>query len=354
MEEDFGQDKTEAPTQRRREEAREQGRVAVSQDLTGGLILLAAVVLLYVGGTGLGNGLVKMVRHDLGNAGGYDLDPFTVRALFGYEFGRAGALFGLFFGLVFVTGLAVSLAQVGFRVTPNLLAIQWERLAPARGWQRIFSMAGAVRALVSILKVIVIVALAYWVVNGRMAQIAFLGGDSLASTAARAWDLVMRLALAIVSGLVLIGIMDYGFQWWRLERSLRMTRQELKEEIKRDDGNPQVKNRVRQLQREAAQRRMMHDVPKATVVITNPTHLAVALRYDRGVMASPRVVAKGAGFVADRIIEQARRHAVPIIERKPLAQALYQTVKVGKEIPVELFLVVAEVLAYVYRFRGMV
>jgi flagellar biosynthetic protein FlhB len=148
-------------------------------------------------------------------------------------------------------------------------------------------------------------------------------------------------------------VLDYAYQRWRFELSLRMTRQEMKEELKRDEGDPQVKARIRRLQREAAQKRMLQEVPKATVIITNPTHLAIALRYEQGAMGAPRVVAKGAGFVAERIVELARKNWVPIVQRPPLAQVLFKAVQVNQEIPAELYVVVAEVLAYVYRLRGI-
>jgi flagellar biosynthetic protein FlhB len=176
--------------------------------------------------------------------------------------------------------------------------------------------------------------------------------ENLASSISGAWRIVLQLGLAVAATLVALGTIDYGWQRWQLEQSLRMSRPEVKEEMKREQGNPQVKLRVRKLQREAAQKRMLKDVARATVVITNPTHLAVALRYDRYTMAAPRVVAKGAGVVAERIVERARRHAVVVLERKPLAQALFKAVKVGQEIPVALYQAVAEVLAFVFKLRS--
>ena len=353
MAEEDLQSKTEAPTERRREEARQQGRVAFSMDFTAAVQLLVAVVVLYVTGPSIGHGLRETTRWVLGGLQGYELDALGVQGLFRSLVVRVGELIGSLLGLVLAAGVAVSLVQTSFQFMPGLLTLRWERLSPVEGWNRLFSLSTTVRALLALLKVAIVVALAYWVIRGRIPQVGSLGESTLAGATGQAWDLVMRLALAIAAGLVLIGLADYGYQRYRLEMSLRMSRQELKEEIKRDEGDPQIKGRVRRLQREMAKRRMMREVPKATVVITNPTHLAVALRYDRTTMASPRLVAKGAGFVADRILEEARRHRVPIVQRPPLAQALYQTVKVGRAIPVELYYVVAEVLAYVYRLQGV-
>jgi flagellar biosynthetic protein FlhB len=196
--------------------------------------------------------------------------------------------------------------------------------------------------------------LAWAVLRGRGGLLVAAGDGDVGHLAARGWDLTLRLALSVAAALFLLGAADYGFQRFRFERALRMTRQEVKEELKREEGDPAVRARVRQVQREMARRRMMAAVPKASVVVTNPTHVAVALRYERGVTAAPRVVAKGEGFVAERIKELARRHGVPVVERRPLARALFKAVAIGQEIPRELFYVVAEVLAYVYRLRGAV
>jgi flagellar biosynthetic protein FlhB len=195
---------------------------------------------------------------------------------------------------------------------------------------------------------------AWWVLAGRSEQIAGLGqgvSPSLRGIVVQGWELVLRTALAIAGALAAIAVLDYILQRLRFERSLRMTREEVKEEIKREEGDPQVKARIRRLQRDAAQRRMLRAVPTASVIITNPEHVAVALQYDRATMPAPRVVAKGAGRVAKRIIELGRKSAVPVVERKPLAQALFRTVEVGREIPAGLYFVVAEVLAFVYRQR---
>lgn len=351
--EDF-ESKTEAPTQRRREEARQQGQVAFSADLVGAVQLLVAVVALSVNGASLGRGLLALARRDLSGNGQKVLDPLSVQGLFASLFSNGAELVGFLLGMIFAAAVAVGLMQTGFQFTPALLTLHWDRLSPATGWSRLFSLSTTVRALTSLLKVVIVAALAYWVIKGRVIQIAYLGETALKDALARIWDLAMRLALAIAGGLALVGVLDYGYQRFRLERSLRMSRQELKEELKREEGDPQIKGRVRRLQREMAQRRMMREVPKATVVVTNPTHLAVALRYARETMASPRLVAKGSGLVADRIVAEARRHQVPIVQRPPLAQALYRTVKLGQEIPAELYYVVAEVLAYVYRLRGTV
>jgi flagellar biosynthetic protein FlhB len=241
---------------------------------------------------------------------------------------------------------------VGFHVAPELLVPRWNRMSPAAGWSRMVSGASAMRGLMSLLKVAAVSVIAFWVLKGRANQIALLGAGSLSNALAQSWDIALRLALAIAAALVLVGLADYTFQRLRHEQSLMMSRQEVKEELRREEGDPHTRARIRRLAREVARKRMMDDVPRSTVVITNPTHLAIALRYDRGSMSAPRVVAKGAGAVAQRIVALARQHAVPVVERKPVAQALYKAVKIGQDIPAVLYYAVAEVLAYVYRLRA--
>jgi flagellar biosynthesis protein FlhB len=352
MAEELGQSRTEAPTPRRREEARDEGQVALSPDLSTGLILLAGLAVMAVAAQSFASGLLTYVRADLLHSWVADFTPEEVQRLFVTQFGRGLTLIGSTLGLVLVVGLAVGVLQVGVHFVPGLAAFKWERLAPANGWGRVFSASAGFRGLIAILKLLAVGVVVYWVLRGKAAQIADLTEVGLATSTHQAWVIAVHLALAVAGSLVLIGLTDYVFQRWRHEQTMRMTRQELKEEVKREEGDPQIKARVRKLQREAAKKRMMEDVPRATVVITNPTHLAVALRYDRASMTAPKVVAKGAGHVAQRIIDLARRHAVPVVERKPLAQALFKTVKIGQDIPAALYYVVAELFAYLYRLRG--
>jgi flagellar biosynthetic protein FlhB len=351
--EDF-QSKTEAPTQRHREDARRQGQVAYSSELAAGALLLAGVLGLWLGGKELGGGFREATKQNLSQLNVKDFGFDTAQEALTGLFSQGVRLLGPLFALLFAVALGIGLVQVGFHVLPELLSPNWERLSPATGWDRLFSRASIMRGLATALKVGVVAAVAIGMLRGRVVQISTLGENSLTTATSLAWDMALRLALAIAAGLMIVGVVDYGFQRWRLEQSLRMTRQELKDELKREEGDPQLRARIRKMQREMSRRRMMQDVPRASVVITNPTHLAVALHYERGAMPAPRVVAKGAGYVALQIVDLARRHAVPVVERQPIAQALYKAVAVGQNIPGALFVAVAEVLAYVYRLRGTV
>jgi flagellar biosynthetic protein FlhB len=244
-------------------------------------------------------------------------------------------------------------AQVGFQINTEKMTPNFEKLNPANGLQKLFSFAALVRGLLTLLKVIALGAVAYWVLEPRVGVITTLSRDRLRGATEAGWAVVMRLAVYLVAAVVLVALLDYVYQRRRFEQSLRMTREEVKRELKEEEGDPQIKARIRQMAKEWARRKMLTEVPKATVVVTNPTHYAVALRYDpaRGDDA-PVVVAKGTGWFAKRISDIARDAGVPVLERPPLARALHAEVREGQAIPGPLFRAVAEVLTFVYRLRG--
>ena len=323
-----------------------------SGELAGGLLLLAAMLLLAGMARGVGGTLVDAVHEGLATPRHETLAAGDAANLLGREFRRWLTSAGGLLGLLLFVGTGVAVAQVGFHLSPDKLSVDFGRLAPDDPLGKLISVAALVRGGLALLKMAALAALAWVVLHGRSGFLAAAGDGDAGHLAARGWELTLRLATSVAAALFVLGAVDYSFQRFRFERALRMTRQEVKEELKREEGDPAVRARVRRVQREMARRRMMSSVPKASVVVTNPTHIAVALRYERGVMAAPRVVAKGQGFVAERIMELARRHGIPVVERRPLARALFKAVAVGQEIPRELFYVVAEVLAYVYRLRG--
>ena len=352
MAEDFDREaRTEAPTPRRREEAAERGQFAVSTELTSGIIVFVGVGALAVLSHMLADRLLTHTRGALSTMPTDDLGPEVVQQLLGNTLGRGLSIIGALLGVLFVAALAANLAQVGVRFNGDRLAMDWDRVSPFH-FDRLLSWAKIVRGLVLLTKITAVAAVAWWILRNRGNEIARVGDSNLAAAIAGSWAVLLRLALGMAGTLLAIGVLDYGWQRWRFEQSLYMTRQELKDEIKREEGDPQVRGRIRRMQRERAQRKMFGEVPKATVVVTNPTHLAVALRYEPGKMDAPKVIAKGAGHIAKRIVALAKQHGVPVLERKPLAQALFKTVGLDKEVPMGLYLVVAEVLAYVYRFKG--
>jgi flagellar biosynthetic protein FlhB len=326
--------------------------VASSAELNTGVVLLAGSALLWLLGPAMATAMLGMFRWHMSFL---HWQEFGVR---GVSRTVAAALLsglqavGVLLAALLLIGLFAGLLQTGFNFSVQKLQPRWDRLSPIAGWRRLCSMQSLLRGLFAVAKAAIVVAVSIWVLRGRADEVRAVMHGTLSDAAAVGWTLAVGLSIAIASALVLIGLADFAYQRFRLEQSLRMSRQELKEELREEEGDPHMRARVRKVQREIAQRRMMEEVPRATVVVTNPTHLAVALRYDRGRMPAPKVVAKGKGFLAKRIVETARRHAVPVIERRPLAQALYRAVQVGQEIPIALYQAVAELLAYVYRLRS--
>jgi flagellar biosynthesis protein FlhB len=344
------QSKTEPPSPRKREQAHEQGRFAHSTDLVSGLVLFVGVTgLLYLAHE-LGGGLLSQTRVDLRHLPWSNLSIEDVQHLFASKFVQVMYIAGMLIGLLFAATLTVNFAQVGFHFNFERLAMDWDRIGPYH-FDRLLSWSKLVRGGVLLLKIAAVGAVAWWILSRRGHEIAHVNETSLAATLTHGWTVAIQIVLSLAGTLLLIGLIDYGYQRWQFERSLYMSKQEVKEEMKREEGNPQIKARVRKLQRENARRKMFHKVKKATVIVTNPTHLAIALRYEAG-MAAPKVIAKGAGHVAKRIVMIARKNGVPVVERKSLAQALFKTVKIDQDIPLGFYYIVAELMAYVYQLKG--
>jgi len=350
-ESDMGE-KTEAPTPRRREEAREKGQVAKSSDLCAAITLLGAMILLQLAGGPMFESLALLTRKSLDSLHKGAVTEESMRACFSY---CAAFIFAsaapVVLGLLAV-GLASDLLQTGFVWSAEPLNPDLARLDPVKGMARIFSRRGLVRLLVSLFKVLVIGVIAYLSIRKDLPATAAIVGMSPGAIVAFSSALVLSLGYKVAIALLILALFDYGFQRWQYERDLMMTKQELREELKRMEGDPLTRERRRRMQRQLAMQRMMANVPKADVVVTNPTELAIAIQYDPDEMSAPVCVAKGAGFVAARIREVAAQARVPIVENRIVAQLLYRKVEVGAEIPVELYQAVAEILAYVYKIKG--
>ncbi len=315
-------------------------------------MLLAAGVGLLVCAPVASEQLLVFTRRVLSmERGGGDLPFVMVLARDGMRtfFAATMPLLGILAGVA----LAANVAQVGFLFTTHPLKPNLQKLNPVGRFSELFFSARAVmEALKAAAKLVAVGLPLYLAMSGSLAQVAALVGLAPADVARAGLEEVTRVTFWVAGVFVVISILDYGFQRYSIEKKMRMTHQEAKQEQKEELGDPHVKGRIRQIQREMAFNRMMADVPKADVVVTNPTHFAVALRYRRDEGDAPRVLAKGKDRVALRIREAAFRHGVPIVPNPPLARALYAMVKVGRFVPQELFRAVAEVLAYVYRRRG--
>jgi flagellar biosynthetic protein FlhB len=252
---------------------------------------------------------------------------------------------------IMIIGTVANLVQVGFRFTLQPLAPKMEKLNLLTGAKRLLSLRSIVEMVKDIAKLLLIGAIAFFTIKGEFGK--FIGlwdvspGALWVFLLSVSFDIVLRVSLV----LLVISIIDFFYQRYEYEKQLKMTKQEVKEERKQMDGDPQIKSRVRSLQREMARRRMMQEVPKATVVVTNPTYIAIAIRYEPDAMQTPKVVAKGKRLMAEQIKKKALELSIPIVEDKPLARAMYDKVEPGDDIPMEFFAAVAEVLAYVYRLK---
>ena len=350
-------ERTERPTARRLRDARKKGQIARSRDLGQALSLLVAIGVLGWSGRGLVSGLASAVTTGIERMGRtptrdlamIDLGPVALDGL-----RTLGLLVGPLALATAAAIVAAHAAQGGWVVATEALQPNWSRLSPANNIKRLGPSMGGVDLAKMLVAVGVLTWLCLHVVIGLVARSPQLARLAPFDAASAGWSEALRLLRWSALALVALGAADYGVQRWRLMSSLKMTKQEVKEDFRLSEGNPEVKARVRRIQMTMARRRMLTAVPGATVVVTNPTHYAVALEYRRGAMAAPRVVAKGRGFTAQRIKEIARSHGVPMVENVPLAQALFKTAEVGDTIPAALFEAVAEVLAYLMRLKRIV
>jgi len=345
-------DKSQEATPHRRQKAREQGQVAKSQDLGSALLLVVGLAVLLLLGAGLTAFLKRYTAAQLGGDAWLSADkPFAMTVWHTALSGLATYLLPIL-ALVLLAAVVGNLVQVGFLFVPERVAPDLKRLDPLQGMRRIFSLANLMRLIFGLCKMGLIAAIAFLVLYNERDRLLGLSGLEVPQVAAYLVETPLWTALKIGVALLVLAILDYGFQRWKHEQDLRMTPQEVREEMKNLQGDPQIIARRRAVQRQLVLNRLSTAVPKADVVITNPTELAVAIQYEPETMAAPIVVAKGAGLLAQRIRRLALEHDIPIIEKKPLAQALYRDVEVNHPIPSDKYAAVAEVLAYVYQLKG--
>jgi len=347
-----GQEKTEEATQKRLEKAREEGEVARSKELTTTLLLLAAVWGLIVLGADLGQALIGLMRFNftLTREAAFN-DNVMLMYLSDTAFAAIKSLLP-FFAVVIVAALIGPIALGGFLFSSKALVPKFSRMDPLKGIQRMFSLTSLVELIKSIAKVIVVGATAIIMLMLFEADILALARIPLEPAIAQLLHLVSWSVLAVTASMLFIVAIDVPYQLFDHSKKMKMTLQEVKDEMKDSEGKPEVKGRIRQLQREMAQRRMMEAVPDADVIITNPEHFSVALKYDVDGGGAPLLVAKGVDFMAIKIREVAKHHQVIILQSPPLARAIYFTTEIEEEIPSTLYLAVAQVLAYVFQLRA--
>ena len=351
MAEDSDQERTEPASQRRIEQAREKGQVARSRELSTVAVLLAAGGGMMVMGEGMMEHLRALMKNALTLDRGAAFDPVQMQHHLGQHALDVLFTFLPYLALILVVTVASSLMLSGWLFTFEALTPDFSRLNPLKGVGRILSWSGMVEMFKAVAKSLLIGGVALWVTWHDIDGILALTAEPLEPALAHVAALVGFTFMAVSGSMLLVAAIDVPFQLWNYSQQLKMSKEELRQEAKETEGDPHVKARIRALQREAARKRMMAEVPKADVIVTNPAHYAVALRYQENRMRAPQVVAKGAGLVAQRIRELGEENRVPILEAPSLARALFRHAELGAEIPARLYTAVAEVLAYVYQLR---
>lgn len=351
MSEDSGQEKTEDPTPRREEQAREKGQVARSRELNTMLVLFSAVMAATMMGSSLGDGLMELASNLFSISREKIFNPEAMFISLSSAIIDALRVIAPFFFVMVAAAILGPIALGGINFSTKALSFKWEKLDPVKGTKRVFALRGLVELVKALAKFVIIAAVALVFLYFKKEELIALGSIPLEKGIVNAINIMLWAFFSLSSALIIVAVIDVPFQLWDHKKQIKMTRQEVKDDSKDSEGNPEVRGRVRQLQREIAQRRMMEDIPEADVVITNPEHYAVALKYDKNLPKAPVVVAKGADLVAMRIRNVANEHDVMILEAAPLARSIYYTTEISEEIPAGLYLAVAQILAYVYQLR---
>ncbi len=347
------QDKTEKATPKKLQDARQKGQVAQSREIPSVMVLLSALMIFYFGGGWMFGKLSDIMISAFRQLFHPEFKIETAHGLLGEFFSDIFVLLAPLMTAVAIAGILANVIQTGFLITSEPLVPKMNKFNPISGIKRLFSLRSLVEVVKAVLKVIIIGGMAYIMLRGEMDQIPALVQLGINDILAFMGKISLKLGFYTCLVLAVLAAVDFVFQQYQHARDMRMTKQEVKDEHKQREGDPQVRSRIRAIQRELAMQRMMAAVPEATVVITNPTHLAIALKFERS-MQAPLLVAKGAGLIAERIKEIANQNDIPIIEQKPLARTLYKSVEIDQYIPAELYHAVAEILAYVYRLKGLV
>ena len=351
MAEDAGE-KSQDATQHRRDQARQQGQVPQSQDLGSAALLVCGIIVLMMLGPPVIQYFAELMQRQLGSEPWLKADSKFLLGEWNRTSMDLSQVLLPIMGLMMLCAVMTNIFQVGFLFLPEKLMPDVSRVSLFKGFKRLFSLASAMRLTFGIFKTTIVSTVAFSSLISRKEELMALTGLNVAQIALYATDIVLWTCLKIGIALLILAILDYAYQRWKHEQDLKMTQQEVREEMKNLQGDPQIIARRRMVQRQMTMNRMSTSVPEADVVITNPTELAIAVQYKPDEMAAPIVVAKGAGVLAQRIRRLALENNIPIVEKKPLAQQLYKEVEVNHPIPHDMYAAVAEVLAYVYQLKG--
>jgi flagellar biosynthetic protein FlhB len=344
-------EKTEEPSQQRIDDARKKGDVASSKELNSVLILGGSFTVLIFSTIYMFELLAEYIEwlYTLEVTKAYT--EILAKQILTKSFIVAGKCILPVFGTSVVLGVLSQMGQIGILYSPEVLTLKFDRLNPIAGFKRIFSKKALVEVVKGVFKFGIVLAITYWVISANMQTfIGFLHAEA-AEAISFGKVFALKLALSIIFGLSIVAIGDFIWEKYAYKEKLRMTKQQVKQEHKEQDGDPQIKQKIRQIQREMASKRMLADVPNADVIITNPTHISIVVKYDGETMVAPEIIGKGQEHLALRIREIAKEHDIPIVENVPLARALYKTVQVGEGVPRSLYKAVAEILAFVYKIK---
>ncbi|MCA1030087.1 flagellar biosynthesis protein FlhB [Bacillus timonensis] len=347
----FAGEKTEKATPKKRQESRKKGQVAKSADVNTAILLLGIFLLLLFLGDFIREKILGIFRHSFQEYLLLDLTEYTVSKVFLEMSYQSLIIVGPIMLIAFVAAIAANLVQIGFLFSTEAIQMKLNKIDPIQGFKRIYSLRAIVEMLKSILKIALVGSVAFSVIWYNLDGILRLSQVSLGLALIFLAKLTVQMGLFSAGALLFLSILDYLYQKYDFEKNIRMSKQDIKDEYKKTEGDPLIKSKIKQKQREMAMQRMMQEVPKADVIITNPTHYAIALKYDESKSDAPFVVAKGVDFVAQKIKQIAHENDIVTIENKPLARALYSHTEIGDIIPEEFFKAVAEILAYVYRLK---
>lgn len=351
MAEESDLEKTEDPTPRRLEQAREEGQVPQSRELSTFLVMMAGVVVMWVVGQWFSARIVTLVKSGLIFDSTTAMDTTRMVVILEDILTQALLTVAPLFFVLMIAAVGAPILMGGLVFAPKALGFKFERMDPLKGLERMFSVHGLAELVKALLKSFLVGGVGAWSIWREKDHIMALMTQPLNISLPDFAETVLFSTLLIVTSLALLAMLDVPFQLWQYHKKLRMTKEEVRKEMKESEGDPQIKARIRNAQREMARRRMMAEVPTADVVVTNPTHFAVALKYDADRMGAPIVVAKGADAMAQKIREVAREHEVPLLEAPPLARALYKHCDLEQTVPAALYTAVAEVMAYIYQLN---
>ena len=324
----------------------------MSREIPSVLILISSMGVLYFGGAWMIGHLTGFMRSIYSRSATIDFMPETANFMLWEIFRLILVVLSPLMLVIIIAGVIGNVSQIGFLITGEKLTPKFDKLNPVKGFKRLLSLRSLVEVIKSVFKLIIIGGISYLVVQNHLKLIPGLMQLSVGQILVFIGQVSFKMFFYCCLVLIVLAALDYLYTRWQHEKDLKMTKQEVKDEYKQREGDPAVRARIKTIQREMARKRMMEAVPEATVVITNPTHLAIAIKYEEG-MHAPTILAKGAGHIAEKIRQIAKENDIPVIEEKPLAQTLFKTAEIGDFIPANLYRAVAEILAYVYRLKAM-